>query len=115
MKYSNVEPYLRDGNGNPSSTRLFSYMLLVFFKWYNILMIPVLLLAVYILKEVPDGLTLLFGVSIVYVVLNALFGIMIFAPKQFSKIEEIRGLIEVAKTGRTVNEVTKRNNNTDNE
>lgn len=106
MKYKDVESYLKDVNGNPSSTRLFSYILLKFFIWFNILVIPVLVFLVYILKESSQSFDVLLGVGMIYIVLNVIFGIMIFAPKQFSKISELRTLVELAKEGKDKTEVT---------
>lgn len=94
---TNVEKYLKDAKGNDSSTRFFSYLLLRFFMWFNALALPLLGFFAYVLKNEPTAISMMMGISIVWLVFNALLGIMIFAPKQMAKIEEIKELIALAK------------------
>lgn len=92
----NTENYLKDAKGNPSSTRLFSYMLLKFFIWINIGILLVGALLIFLMKEDLDS-SILLGSGLMWVVFDALLGIMIFAPKQMAKVQEIKELIEVIK------------------
>ena len=92
----NIEDYLMDAKGNKSSSRLFSYMLLRFFMWF----VPLSLLIgggmVYLMKEAADA-SIILSLGIVWLVFIVILGIMIFAPKQLGKIQEIKELIELAK------------------
>lgn len=92
----NIEEYLKDAKGQASSTRLFSWVLLKFFIILNVI-IPVLGgLLIYLMGKGLDP-SILLGAGIIWLVLDALLGIMIFAPKQIGKIQEIKELIELAK------------------
>lgn len=96
MKRINVEEYLVDDKGNKSSTRLFSWYLLKFFKWFNVI-VPILGAGfIYLIKDSID-LNIILSLGMMYIVFNALLGIMIFTPKQLGKIQEIKELIEIAK------------------
>lgn len=92
----NIEEYLKDAKGQASSTRLFSWVLLKFFIILNVI-IPVLGgLLIYLMGKGLDP-SILLGAGIIWLVLDALLGIMIFTPKQMGKIQEIKELIELAK------------------
>jgi len=86
-----LESYLKDAEGNSSSTRLMSYSFMWFFFISNALIL----------------LGLLFGNNdidmnfiLVFLVFDALVLIATFAPKQLNKIAEVRKLIEIAKNGK---------------
>ena len=92
----NIEDYLKDAKGEKSSTRLFSYMLLKFFMWF----VPVSLVIgggmVCLMGDSLDA-SILLTLGITWLIFIVLLGIMIFAPKQMGKIQEIKELIELAK------------------
>jgi len=98
-----VEKYLKDAKGNNSSTRYFSYLLLKFFMWFNALALPLLGIFAFVLKGEVNAITMMLGISSVWLVFNALLGIMIFAPKQMGKVEEIKELIALATGNKTEN------------
>lgn len=80
--------YLKDDEGNPSSTRLSSNRMLWFFMISNIL----------IWSGVLFGKT---SIDMNFILLFLIFDFLTllgtFAPKQLAKIEEVRKLIELAK------------------
>ena len=93
-----IEKYLNDGKGNPSSTRLFSFYLLKFFIVFNLVS---LLLAAYMASVVKGmDINILLSMGMMWLVFNTLLAIMIFAPKQLNKIQEIKEIIELAKNGK---------------
>jgi hypothetical protein len=86
-----LENYLKDAEGNHSSTRLMSYSFMWFFFVSNILIL----------------LGLMFGNNnidmnfiLIFLIFDALVLIATFAPKQLNKIAEVRKLIELAKNGK---------------
>ena len=98
MKLKKIAPYLKDREGNLSSTRLFSFYLLRFFIVFNSLSMPSFLGIAYLFRNdtTGGGLSVMGFVIISWLVFNAILGIMIFAPKQFNKVSEIRALIAIA-------------------
>lgn len=86
-----LSDYLKDDEGNPSSSRLFSHRLLWFFIGSNTL----IWLGIFFGKATIDMNFLL-----VFLIFDALVLLGAFAPKQLSKIEEVRKLIELAKNGK---------------
>ncbi len=85
-----LSEYLKDAEGNPSSTRLFSHRFMWFFFVSNILILAGILFGN---AEIDLNFILLF------LIFDALILIATFAPKQLNKITEIRKLIELAKNG----------------
>lgn len=81
--------YLKGPNGKPSSTRLFSSYFMWYFFVINILIMCLLFLG----DNTLDVNTIVFISTHDVLILLA-----IFAPKQFAKIQEIKELIELAKT-----------------
>ena len=96
MKIQNIEDYLKDAKGNKSSSRLFSYYLLKFFFWFVSLTLVLGSLMIWIMKDSLDASTIA-TLGLVWLVFIVILGIMIFAPKQLGKIQEIKELIEIAK------------------
>ena len=94
MKHSE---YLKDETGKPSSTRLFSMWTLKFFFGFSVFTTLVLLLIIALLG--PGDGTLILVVAGYFVTLDILLLIAAFAPKQMSKLSEIRKLVELAKNG----------------
>lgn len=93
-----IEKYLSDDKGTPSSTRLFSFYLLKFFIIFNILS---LLFACLLLAAIKGmDINILLSAGMIWIVFNTLLAIMIFAPKQLNKIQEIKALVELAKNGK---------------
>ena len=86
-----LENYLKDTEGNHSSTRLMSYSFMWFFFISNILIMAGLLFG---------SAKVEMNFIIVFLIFDALVLIATFAPKQMAKIEEIRKLIEIAKNGK---------------
>jgi len=87
---SKLKDYLKDGKGNPSSTRLFSYMFLWFFFITNTLA----LLLIFLGTGGLDVNTILFLLIYDFLLLLA-----IFAPKQLAKMEEVKEIIGLATGG----------------
>ena len=83
-----LSDYLKDAEGNPSSTRLMSYSFMWFFFISNILILLGLLFG---------GSAIDMNFIIVFLIFDALVLIATFAPKQLNKIAEVRKLIELAK------------------
>lgn len=89
MARTKLKEYLKDGKGNPSSTRLFSWL----FMWYFFLINIMIFLLVFLGKSnTLDVNTIVFVSTHDFLVLLA-----IFAPKALHKIEEIKELIAIAK------------------
>ena len=86
-----LSEYLKDDEGHPSSSRLFSHRMLWFFITSNTL----IWLGIFFGKATIDMNFLL-----VFLIFDALVLIAAFAPKQLNKIEEVRKLIELAKNGK---------------
>jgi len=84
MKISN---YLTDTKGNPSSKRLMSYQLLWFFMIFNVIMFPLLAW----LKVDINWVIALMGFDFMTLLAT-------FAPTQLSKIQEVKEIIELAKS-----------------
>jgi len=82
-----ISEYLKS-NGQPSSTRLFSWLFMWFFFITNIMILLLLFLG----NTVLDVNTLVFFLSYDFLLLLA-----IFAPKSLSKVQEIKELIEITK------------------
>ena len=91
-----IREYLKS-NGQPSSTRLFSYMILWFFFLSN----TIILLLLFLGSGTLDSNTLIFVLTYDFILLLA-----IFAPKQLAKIQEIKEVIELAKVNGTTNKTT---------
>ncbi|KKM71051.1 hypothetical protein LCGC14_1434490 [marine sediment metagenome] len=83
-----LSDYLKDAEGNPSSSRLFSY----YFMWFFFISNLLILVSVFFGSSPLDMNSI-----IVFLVFDALVLIATFAPKQLNKIEEVRKLIELAK------------------
>lgn len=81
-----ISDYLKDNNNKPSSKRLMSYQLLWFFIIFNLIMFP----ALAALKADINWVIALMGFDFMTL-------IAIFVPTQLSKIQEIKGIIELAK------------------
>ena len=96
MKIQNIENYLKDTKGNESSSRLFSYYLLKFFFWFVPSTLALGALMLWIMKDSLDA-SIIATLGLVWLVFIVILGIMIFAPKQLGKIQEIKELIELAK------------------
>jgi len=77
-----LEKYLVDKNGKPSSKRLMSYRLLVFFMLFNLIMFP---LCVYMKVDINIVLALS--------AFDFMLLIAVFAPTQLSKIQEVKEAI----------------------
>jgi len=87
---------LKDTKGNESSSRLFSYYLLKFFFWFVPSTLALGALMLWIMKDSLDA-SIIATLGLVWLVFIVILGIMIFAPKQLGKIQEIKELIEIAK------------------
>lgn len=98
MAQINIEEYLTDTKGNKSSTRLFSWRLLKFFTYFNTIT-PLAALGMVYLMDGKLESNLLLSAGMIWLAFDAILGIMIFAPKQMAKIEEIKELIAIAKNG----------------
>ena len=83
-----IESYLKDAEGQPSSTRLMSWFFMWFFFISNILILISVFFGSYSVE---------LNSIIVFLIFDALVLIATFAPKQLNKIEEVRKLIELAK------------------
>ena len=83
-----LSEYLKDAEGNHSSTRLFSHRFMWFFFISNIL----ILVGVLFGKASLD-----LNFLLLFLIFDALVLIATFAPKQLNKIEEVRKLIELGK------------------
>ena len=93
-KYKNMtklREYFKDEEGKPSSTRLFSFYMLLFFFATNLMM----LISVLYGKTIVDLNTI-----ILIAILDMLMLTAIYVPKQLGKVEEIRKIIELARTGK---------------
>jgi len=86
-----LSDYLKDAEGNPSSTRLFSHRFMWFFFVSNALILAGILFG---------GANLDMNFLLLFLIFDALVLIATFAPKQLNKIEEVRKLIELAKNGK---------------
>lgn len=86
-----LREYLKDENGKPSSTRLFSWYMLLFFFAMNLMMMTSVLYG----KTTVDLNTI-----ILIAVLDLLMLMAIYVPKQLGKIEEVRKIIELARVGK---------------
>jgi len=86
-----LSEYLKDDEGHPSSSRLFAHRALWFFFISNTL----IWIGIFFGKASID-----FNFLLTFLIFDALVLIAAFAPKQFSKIEEVRKLIELAKNGK---------------
>lgn len=93
----NHSEYLKDAEGNPSSTRLFSMWTLKFFFGWLVFSTLVLLLIIALLG--PGEGTLILVVAGYFSTLDILLLLAVFAPKQLNKLSEIRKLVELAKNG----------------
>lgn len=91
-----MKEYLKGENGKPSSTRLFSYYILWLFIVMNIIIFTSVLFG--------NAPTMELNTLLLIVILDFILLIAIFVPKQLGKIEEIRKIIELAKTGVTETE-----------
>lgn len=102
-----IEKYLKDPDGNPSSTRLFSFWILRFFFMWNVLIILLLggLFAIVGGKGIENWLSSIVVVAGYGFVFNILLLLGIFVPKQLGKIAEIRKIIEIIKNGGNGNAV----------
>ena len=94
-----IREYLKDENGKPSSTRFFSWLMLLFFFVTNFM---ILLSVLYGKLTTVDLNTI-----ILIVILDLMMLISIFVPKQLGKIEEVRKIIELAKVGKVTQEIIK--------
>jgi len=74
--------------------------------WFNALSLPLLGVFAFVLKTETNAISMMMGISAVWLVFNALLGIMIFAPKQMAKVEEIKELIALATEKKTENNKT---------
>ena len=86
-----LEEYLKDDEGHPSSSRLFSHRML----WFFIVSNTLIWVGIFFGKASID-----LNFLLVFLIFDAFVLIGAFAPKQFSKIEEVRKLIELAKNGK---------------
>lgn len=94
----NVEDYLKDNNGNPSSTRLFSmWTLKFFFFWASFSSLMLIVFALILGKEAISLIAVLGGN---FLFLDILCLLAAFAPKQLNKIQEIRAILEQIKNGK---------------
>jgi len=83
-----LKEYLKGENGKPSSTRLFSSL----FIWYFFVINIMIMLLVFLGKTELDVNTIIFTLTHDFLILLA-----IFAPKQLAKMEEIKGILSIAK------------------
>lgn len=83
-KMENRSGFFEENNGNKSSTRLFSFVLLLFFCWYN---------SYYIIAKHCE-------ISMDYIMFNLVLLMGIFAPKYLQKVAELR-LGNVSNTEKT--------------
>ena len=96
MKIQNIENYLKDTKGNESSSRLFSYYLLKFFFWFVPSTLVLGAVMLWIMKDSLEA-SIIMSLGMIWLIFIALLAIMIFAPKQLGKVQEIKELIELAK------------------
>ena len=85
--------YLKDGKGDPSSSRLMSYQLLWFFMIFNAFMWPLMA----ILKTGANGLDVNWLLGLL--AFDLLLLIATFAPKQLNKISEMKEILDMAQPG----------------
>jgi glucan phosphoethanolaminetransferase (alkaline phosphatase superfamily) len=94
-----LELYLKDDQGNHSSSRLMAWYFMWFFFLFNILFAGLFLL---LAKFIPSAeLGNIIPMVIMFILsLDVLVLIAIFAPKQLAKISEVRKIVELAKGGK---------------
>jgi len=89
-----LEAYLQDTQGNPSSSRLMAYMLMWFFMIFNGILWP---LFGYLTFLKPES-NLDINWVIALLAFDFILALMIFTPKTLSKVQEIKEIIELAKS-----------------
>lgn len=95
FKKIDEDKYFKTSEGKYSSTRKNSYELLQFFKWFNIIVWP--LIAYFSYGDVNTKLDPNWLIALLS--FNALLLIGIFVPKQLKNISEVRKIVELAKVG----------------
>lgn len=98
-----LEDYLKDVDGNLSSTRLFSMWTLRFFFFWTPISTLILLLFAVVLKEDSSLVSVLLVLAGYFVSISLLALIAAFVPKQLNKLAEIRKLIESIRNGKEFN------------
>ena len=92
-----ISDYLKDKDGKPSATRLFSLRTLNFFFGWTSFSALLLLGFAKILKGDPNATSVLLVLAGYFFLVSLLSLIGAFAPKQLSKIQEVKELIETIK------------------
>lgn len=88
-----ISEYLKDKDGKPSATRLFSLRTLNFFFVWTTFSAVLLLGFAKVMKGDPNATSVLLVLAGYFAVISVLSLIGAFAPKQLSKIQEVKELI----------------------
>lgn len=93
----NIEKYLTDNDGNPSSIRLNARTLLKGIMWFNGIVLFLTFACVYLVQD--KAIELLIGWACFLFITNCVGLAFVFLPKNMAKKIELEPLIKLAEKG----------------